>query len=323
MKTFLKILLGIITIVIVAIVGLIIYVNTSYNKTFDVDYPSVQISTDSAVLARGEYLVYGPAHCANCHISLDQFEAVERGEKVPLSGGFTINMPFAKLRTPNITPDKETGIGNLRDEEIARTLRHNVNHKGLAIFPLMPFSQMSEYDLNAIISYIRQMEPVNKKVPETEYTFLGKVLKTFMLKPTPKQEIPANTDKSDPVAYGSYIANSVANCYGCHTELDEKKGVYVGEPFAGNMRFPSEFNPKRTFYTPNLTPDPETGRIAKWTEDQFVNRMRSGRVHADSPMPWGPFSRMSDEDLKAVYAYLMQLKPVVNKIENIVVELSE
>lgn len=68
------------------------------------------------------------------------------------------------------------------------------------------------------------------------------------------------------------------------------------------------------YVTPNITPDPETGIMFGWTEDAFVHRFLAGRVYADSPMPWAAYARMTDEDLRAIYAYLMSLEPVRNDI---------
>lgn len=316
MKKFFIVLLALVGVVVLALV----YVLLSYNQTFDVEYPEVSLSSDSATLAHGEYLVYGPAHCASCHVDMSQFEAVERGERVPLSGGFSINFALGSFYCPNITPDQETGIGKLTNEDIARTLRYNVKHDGTVILPFMPFNNMSQYDMNAVISYIRNQEAVKHEVPATEYSLFGKLLKRFALKPAePSDEIPEFVEPEESVAYGEYLAHSVANCYGCHTELDEKTGKYVGEPFAGGMKFVSEMVEGRTYYSPNITPDPETGIMAAWSMEQFINRMRGGRVHQDSPMPWGPFSRVKERDLKAIYLYLSQLDPVNRKIEQIVV----
>ena len=64
---------------------------------------------------------------------------------------------------------------------------------------------------------------------------------------------------------------------------------------------------------PNLTPDSRTGRIAAWSEDQFVARFRQGRVIPGSPMPWNAFARMSDDDLRAIYRYLRTVPPVVHE----------
>ncbi len=316
MKKFLTVVLTLIGVLVLAFV----YVLLSYNQKFDVEYPDVSLSSDSATLAHGEYLVYGPAHCASCHVDISQFEAVERGERVPLSGGFSINFALGSFYCPNITPDEETGIGLRSDKEIARTLRYNVDHEGAAIMPFMPFTNMSEYDMNAVISFLRSQKGVKNEVPRSKYTVLGKVLKRFALKPVEhNEEVPTYVEPAESVAFGEYLAHSVANCYGCHTELDEKTGEYVGEPFAGGMRFVSEMVEGRTYYSPNITPDPETGIMAGWSLEQFINRMRGGRVHKDSPMPWGPYSRVKERDLKAIYMYLSQLDPVNRKIEQIVV----
>jgi mono/diheme cytochrome c family protein len=126
------------------------------------------------------------------------------------------------------------------------------------------------------------------------------------------------------VEYGKYLANSVANCVGCHTKRDLKTGAFVGDPFAGGMLFePDPFSEGRAFVTPNLTPAPNTGHITSWTEETFVARFHGGRVHKGTPMPWGSFGRMNDTDLKAIYKYLKTLTPVENKIEKIVYEPGE
>jgi hypothetical protein len=65
---------------------------------------------------------------------------------------------------------------------------------------------------------------------------------------------------------------------------------------------------------PNLTPDP-TGVLVRYpTEEAWIKRFRAGRVIRGSFMHWGPFSRMSDQDLRAIYMYLHTLKPVANDV---------
>ena len=60
---------------------------------------------------------------------------------------------------------------------------------------------------------------------------------------------------------------------------------------------------------PNLTTHPEHGRLAAWTEDGFVARLRGGRVHAGSPMPWENYRLMTDSDLRSLHRYLVSLPP--------------
>ena len=77
-------------------------------------------------------------------------------------------------------------------------------------------------------------------------------------------------------------------------------------------------DPSIAVRAPNLTPDP-TGVLVKFAdEDAWIGRLRVGRVIAASYMPWGPFSRMSDTDLRALYRYLKTLQPVANDIGPIV-----
>ena len=90
-------------------------------------------------------------------------------------------------------------------------------------------------------------------------------------------------------------------------------GVYTGPRLAGGFVMTVDGDPSRGFVTPNLTPDPATGRIASWTEDQFLARFRAGKRFEESHMPWMAFMRMSDTDIRAIYRYLRTLEPVVNE----------
>ncbi|HMP32344.1 MAG TPA: hypothetical protein PKD85_22235, partial [Saprospiraceae bacterium] len=204
---------------------------------------------------------------------------------------------------------------------IARSLRYSVNRNNGHLFPFMPFQELSDEDLTAIVSFLRSQEPVTHKVEPSEYTFLGKALMAFgLMKPQgPTNTPPKSVEIDSTIAYGSYLANRVANCNGCHTKRDFMTGAFIGEPLAGGTQFlPDVFSQGYSFVTPNLTPHQETGIIATWDESTFITRMRGGRVHNGTPMPWAIFGRMTDLELKAIYRYLQSLDPVDNKIDKIV-----
>lgn len=321
-KIILRVLLGLAVIILLAIS----YILIAYDKKFEAPMPSIIASNDPAVIERGRYLAFGPAHCATCHTAPENFEAMMKGEAFPMAGGFEINIPPGHFRAPNITPDKETGIGAYTDAELARAMRHSVKRSGRVLFPFMPYQNMSDADLTALVSFMRAQKPVKHEVKPSEYTFLGKFIVAFgLLKPeSPKTAPPASVVIDSSVAYGEYIANHVANCMGCHTARDMKSGKFTGPAFAGGMVFPPEAISKGYgFQTPNLTPDEETGVMAGWNESTFVTRFASGRVHAGSPMPWENFANISRTEAKAIYAYLMSLKPVKNKIEKTVYKPGE
>ena len=315
MRKFRKILKWTGIILLIIITGLFITVMALQNKKFDAPYPNVQASTDSTVIARGKELVYGPAHCANCHVAQGKEELVFAGKEAPLSGGNLFDLPIGKIRAKNLTPDL-TGIGRMSDKEFARALRYGVSPEGSAYFDFMPFHNTSDEDLTAIVSYLRSQPAVKHEVPANDFNLLGKVVKAFLLKPVGPDGTVEKTVKRDTTAvYGKYLANSVANCRGCHTNRDLMTGAFIGEDYAGGLKF-DNVTDSGTFSltTPNLTPD-ETGRLSGWTQQQFLKRFRMGTLIKQSHMPWGPFSRMSDDDLKAVWNYLQTVKPVRNEVK--------
>ncbi|MFA6455868.1 MAG: cytochrome c [Bacteroidota bacterium] len=303
----------------VAIVLFVAAVFALQNKSFDAPYPNITASSDSSVIARGRHLANGPAHCVNCHFAKEDLQKAVNGEPVELKGGFEFALPFGVIRTLNITSDKETGIGNLSDKEIARVLRYGVFPDGRAVFDFMPFHDLSDEDLTAVISYLRTLPPVNHTVVNREINFLGKAVVAFIITPVgPTGEPPKETTIDSTSAYGKYLAHSVANCVGCHTERNMMTGAFVGDPFSGGFKMPSDEKPELTFTTPNLTPDPETGKIFQWTEDVFMHRFRQGVQIAGTPMPWGAFKNMTDLELKAIYRYLQTVEPIHKKIDHVV-----
>ncbi len=318
MKKVFKFLVYLVLGVLLIGIALFTYVSFTWNKSYDAPFPTVSVSTDSTALARGQYLVYGPAHCATCHIAPDDYEAMSAGELVPLAGGNEIIIPPGIFRPRNLTPDVETGIGSLSNEEVARVMRFGVGHDGRVLFPFMPFENMTEEDLNSIISFLRSRPPVTNKIEASEYTFLGKaVLAMGMIKPIEPSVTPEKALKQEAsVVYGEYLANSVANCVGCHSPRDLKSGEFTGPKFSGGLVFEEE---TAIFTTPNLTPDPETGLLATWTEDAFITRIKSGLVHEGTPMPWSSFAMMDEVDIKAIYRYLKSLPPTKNLVEKTVV----
>lgn len=312
MKKFLQVLKWIGLIVGIVIIGFVSIVFIRKDRTFEAPYPNIKASTDSAVIARGKYLVNGPAHCAHCHTPNDKMALVDKGEIVDMTGGHAFVLsPLGTLYSPNITSDPETGIGKNTDAEIARVLRYGVKRNGQALFDLMPFYDISDSDLTAIISYLRTLKPVKNKAPENDLTFVGKALYAFSIEPVgPKTTIKATINPDSTAEYGGYLANYVGNCVGCHTDRNLKTGKFTGEPFAGGLHLPCETDPSLMLVSPNITFDNETGRLSAWSEADFISRFRKGRYVKESMMPWGPYSRMSDLELKALYRYLKTVKPV-------------
>jgi mono/diheme cytochrome c family protein len=285
-----------------------------WNRTFTAPTPALAATTDSAAIAQGRYLAYSAAGCAYCHLPKADWVRLDAGEQPPLSGNHIFPVPFAEIHSPNLTPDPTTGIGRRSDGEIARILRHGVRADNRAAFPFMEFQHLSDADIVALLSFLRSQAPVQNAVPDIDYNLMGKALMAFVIKPeSPATPPPAATPTGATVERGAYLANSVASCVACHTNRSNT-GEYIGEKFAGGQRMDIEDDPTHVFVTPNLTPDPTTGHIYSWSEDDFVARFRRGQIRPVALMPWGAFSRMTEDDLRAIYRYLRSLPPSSNLV---------
>lgn len=130
-----KILLYTLAFLALAIASVFIYVSLTWDKKYpDWPAPTLKTSTDSAVIARGRYLVLGPAHCNSCHVSsIQDLEDSDKGMPIPLKGGVGLPMgPLGTIYTRNLTPDKNTGIGRYTDDQIFRMMRHGIRPDGTA-----------------------------------------------------------------------------------------------------------------------------------------------------------------------------------------------
>jgi mono/diheme cytochrome c family protein len=294
-------------------VGLTTAVLVLEYRTHDVALPDIHASSDPAVIARGRYLAYGAAHCVDCHGDVNRRAQSNDGKEIPLSGGFEFKLPIGIIRPANLTSDRETGLGALSDGQIARALRHGIDRNGRTLAPFMPFADLTDDDLGAIVSFLRSQPPVRNPVIQHSLNPLGHAVAAFVLKPRgPSGPVPKTLPAGPTAEYGRYLVNSVGNCVGCHTKIDMRTGNFIGPRLAGGATHESLSKPGTRFVTPNLTNDPKTGRIFNWPEELFVARFRMGKGAEGSPMPWPAFGRMTDDDLKAIYRYLKTIPGVEN-----------
>ncbi len=228
-------------------------------------------------------------------------------------------MPFADLPgrvvAPNITSDVATGVGGWTDDELARAIREGVSRDGRTLFPMMPyehFRRMSNEDLASIIVFLRSIPPVRRELPKTEIIFPVKYLMRSAPEPITEPVSSSDAVSTDPVKRGAYLVN-LADCSFCHTPHTRGEPV-KGMDFAGGMPLKG---PWGTVASANLTPD-DSG-IKYYDEALFVQTLRTGYVRARELkpiMPYGEYAHMSDDDLKAIFAYLRTLKPIKHRVDN-------
>jgi len=264
-------------------------------------------------LIRGAYLAEHVAVCTYCHTP--QEEGPNGPEVVPpkKGGGQVFPIPGlpGTLVAPNITADRETGIGNFTDDQLARAIREGISHDGQTLFPMMPYShyrRMSDEDVASVVVYLRTLPPLRNPLPRTNIQFPVKYLIRGV--PQPVTET-VQADLSTPVSRGEYLVN-LSVCSECHTPRKRGRPDPTMK-FAGGQ----SFDPSGKIVSPNITPD-ATG-IGNYTEEVFVKVMRTGYIgkrQLSTAMPWQFYSGQTDEDLKAMYAYLRAVPPVSHRVDN-------
>ena len=268
-------------------------------------------------LARGEYLAENLLNCFACHSDRDwtQHDAPAiSGTKGGGSPAFPLLDLPGQVHPPNISPDKETGVGNWTDDQLARAIREGIGADGRALFPFMPyenFRHLSDEDLASVIVYLRSIPAVHRAVPKTELIFPVKYLIRSVPDPL-TQPVPA-PDLSTAVRRGEYLVR-VGGCRDCHTVQSNGRPVAALD-LAGGFLLRSA--PWGEAASANITPDPSG--IPYYDETLFLEVMRTGYAKArklNQIMPWWNFRNLTDDDLKAMFAYLRTVPPVKHHVDN-------
>jgi mono/diheme cytochrome c family protein len=261
-------------------------------------------SADEAQVARGAYLVNGIVACGNCHTPRNADATAN--EDMRLAGGFLIEEPEFRAYAPNITQDRETGIGSWSDEDIMRAIREGVRPDGRIIGPPMPipsYSKMTDSDVRAIVAYLRTVPPVRNVVPRSEYNI-----------PLPESwgppvESVPDVSRDDHAAYGAYLGNALGHCMECHTPMVD--GAFdFSRTGAGGFLLQKPFGLELAAVTANITPHPQQG-IGEWTDDEIKRAITQG-ISRDGRrlvriMGFDYYRNISDEDLDALIVYLRSL----------------
>ncbi len=310
-------------VLVVLFIGLVLYVQLTWDRPVSRAVPQRTAPKDAQTVARGEDLYKWTMTCWMCHGSQGSHSPEE-----PQAGGSEIDATeigpgFGFIYVSNITPDPETGIGAWSDGELVRALREGLNREGRVLFPAMEaelWRGLSDEDALALVAYLRSLPPVRNEVPANRFSFVYKALIALgLIKPQPAITAPVVAPPRGATAeYGEYLASHATMCAGCHTPRSPNTGEYdLTQSLAGGifaLGLPGE---GYSATGSNLTPDVATG-IGDWSEEQFMIAMRTG-LRPDGTvilpvMPWPSYNRWSEDDLRAVWLYLRSLKPIDHEI---------
>jgi mono/diheme cytochrome c family protein len=267
-------------------------------------------------LERGRYIFNSLAGCVDCHSEHDP-NGPDHLVLATMQGSGEV-MPFTDLPglvvAPNLTSDAQTGAATWSDDQLARAIREGIGHDGRALFPMMPYEhyrKMSDEDLASVVVYIRSLPPIHHELPKTEIVFPVKYL--IRSAPQPVTVPVSAPDHSNQSQWGGYLVN-MAGCYDCHTPMDHGQPI-AGLEYAGGQVFQGSWN--GTVASANITPD--ASGIGYYDETLFLQVLRTGYVKArklNALMPIDQYKGLSDEDLKAMFAFLRTVKPAKHRVDN-------
>ena len=252
-------------------------------------------------VARGEYLVQGPAGCGNCHTPMGPQGPILAQD---LSGRLVEKNAAFTAIAPNITPAGR--IAGWSDAELARAIREGIRPDGSVIGPPMPqglYRGLGDDDLASIVMYLRSVPAVENDPGTSVYN--------IPLPPAYGPPIDSVTapEQAVTVAYGAYLAGPVAHCTECHTPMGPKGPLFETDLGRGGFEF---HGPWGTSVSPNITSHADG--LAGYSDAEIAEMITKG-VRPDGapmlpPMGYGYYARMTEDDLAAIILYLRSLPPL-------------
>ena len=265
---------------------------------FSLGRAQAEVSEDA--IARGKALTTA-ADCASCHTA---------DPARPFAGGKPIDTPFGAIYSPNLTPDRETGLGAWSDEDFYRALHHGVAPDGSPYYPAFPyphFTKMIRGDVLAIRAYLATLTPFRNTPPAPElrwplnYRVLMRAWNFLFFRPGLFEP---NQQKSPEWNRGGYLVEGAAHCGACHTPKNLFGADRRGRTFRGGR--------VHGWFAPRLDGAERSG-LKSWSVDDIVEYLqsgRNGRSHAGGLMAEvvvNSTSQMSDADVRAIAVYLKDL----------------
>jgi mono/diheme cytochrome c family protein len=258
----------------------------------------------ASLIERGEYLARA-ADCAACHTA-------EGGK--PYAGGRAFVLPFGTLYSTNITPDKETGIGNYSDANFLDAVHKGIGRDNTKLYPAMPFASytyMTDADAAAIKAYLFSLTPVHAPAPQNTLSFpfnQRSLMGVWALLFNQDKRFEPRTERDPQWNRGAYLVEAMAHCGECHTPRNlmqalNQRGKFSGAVQAGWRAY-------------NITSDPKSG-IGAWSEADLAHYLSMG--HADGRgTATGPMGEAVDNslqyltqgDISAMVTYLRSVSPI-------------
>ena len=282
---------------------------SAFEQPFSGDTASAEL------IGKGEYAAR-VSDCVACHST---------PESAPFAGGLKFATPVGDIYATNITPDKETGIGNYTLADFDKAVRHGVAKDGHRLYPAMPYPSYIKHnddDVRALYAYfMHSVKPVKQPNRESEIPWPLNMRwpmafwNLLFVDPAPSTSRPGENAAWN---RGAYIVEGPGHCGSCHTPRGlafNEKGLSADSKYylAGALL--------DGWYAPSLRGDANTG-LGRWSEEDIYSFLKTGRN--EHSVVFGSMTEafnnstqyMSDDDLRAIALYLKSLPPGVNSTDD-------
>ncbi len=274
----------------------------NYSSTSPTGVPASFAAAD--LVTRGHYLTQA-ADCEVCHT---------KPGGTPFAGGLAFKTPFGTLYSPNITPDRQTGIGTWSDADFIRAVHKGVARGGIHLYPAFPYESytlITDADVLAIKAYLFSLKPANAAPPPNSLSFpfnQRALMAVWSLFYNPDHRFQPHTDRTAQWNRGAYLAEALGHCGDCHTPRNLAQALDNRHKFAGALT--------DGWHAYNITGDKNSG-LGAWSDAELAHYLAHGhapgRGAAAGPMGEvvnASLSALAPQDVDALVAYLRSIPPI-------------
>jgi mono/diheme cytochrome c family protein len=291
--------------ILLAVAAAIIGLAAFWVLTIPGTVPASALGPHTPNLDNGKTMFFAGG-CASCHATPGQ------DDKTRLGGGVGLKSPFGTFYAPNISPDRNDGIGAWNEAQFVTAMVKGTAPDGRHYFPAFPYRSyqyMKHEDLRDLSAYLKTLPAVQGKVRDHDVPFPYNVRRSlggwkFLF--LEREPFRADASKDAVWNRGAYLVNGPGHCAECHSPRNLLGGIKRGQRFAGGP------SPDGKDWIPNIT---QHG-LSSWSVDDLVKLLETGEnrdadtVGGDMGKVVANTKQLSDTDRRAMAIYIKSLPPV-------------
>ena len=287
-------------VVIAGVIGLFVF----WGLTIPATVPASALPQRSPNLENGQTMFYAGG-CASCHATPGQ------DDKTKLGGGFALKSPFGTFHAPNISPDRNDGIGKWSEADFVTAMVKGTSPDGSHLYPAFPYTsyqRMRLDDIRDLFAHIKTLPAVQGKAKPHELPFPFNIRRTLgVWKFLFLDGKPFQPDAGKDTAWnrGAYLVNGPGHCAECHSPRNFMGGIIESQRFAGGPEAVGDG------FVPNITP-----KSLSLSQENLVKLLETGET-PDGDTIGGEMAKVTVNtgklgaaDREAIATYVRSLPPV-------------